>query len=457
MGQPLRLGGFRHVQRNTIDTIREATLSFSRTPDFKGPLATVRVKHEDKPGATTFARFAPVRARYVRWQVTAIAPGGSPNVGGQRIEFFVAGAAEASPRGIGIETKTAHVIERKAGALTRSMKLMLDYPYAKPVRAIIRVEGQPSRAVELNFGRQTFEYTTAAMETSQTVNVTVDVGGESVAAKPVTIPPARTLTVYLLPHSHHDIGYTAIQTDIEEKQINNLLEGMAAAHRTADYPEGARFVWNVEVLWGAGSSPAAAVVQRARGIPRRGPKRAAWLERDVPQRTDRSLPAGGTRAALPIRHRVRPTLPYGGGLGNDQRCAGLYVGYGYGNDSGWNSLLFRGDKLLRPHRHDHGRMGKQALLVDRSGRQEQGAGLDPVLGVRHVAPLRPDVAGARCRFLRRPREPQLSLRHCLRPMVRPRRQRRSRSGDLRFRQRVERNARLSTVHHLLDQRGIPRL
>ena len=249
LGQPLRLGGFRHVQRNTINTIREATLSFSRTPDFKGPLATVRVKHEDKPGATTFARFAPVRARYVRWQVTAIAPGGSPNVGGQRIEFFVAGAAEASPRGIGIETKTAHVIERKAGALTRSMKLMLDYPYAKPVRAIIRVEGQPSRAVELNFGRQTFEYTTAAMETSQTVNVTVDVGGESVAAKPVTIPPARTLTVYLLPHSHHDIGYTAIQTDIEEKQINNLLEGMAAARRTADYPEGARFVWNVEVLW----------------------------------------------------------------------------------------------------------------------------------------------------------------------------------------------------------------
>ena len=26
---------------------------------------------------------------------------------------------------------------------------------------------------------------------------------------------------------------------------------MALAERTADYPEGARFVWNVEVLWAA--------------------------------------------------------------------------------------------------------------------------------------------------------------------------------------------------------------
>ena len=30
-------------------------------------------------------------------------------------------------------------------------------------------------------------------------------------------------TVYILPHSHTDIGYTTIQTDIYEKQVNNLL------------------------------------------------------------------------------------------------------------------------------------------------------------------------------------------------------------------------------------------
>ena len=63
--------------------------------------------------------------------------------------------------------------------------------------------------------------------------------------------PVQKLTIYVLPHSHTDIGYTEIQTAIEKKQVNNLVEGIAAARRTAAYPKGARFVWNVEVLWAA--------------------------------------------------------------------------------------------------------------------------------------------------------------------------------------------------------------
>jgi len=64
-------------------------------------------------------------------------------------------------------------------------------------------------------------------------------------------PGAEPRIIYILPHSHTDIGYTTIQTDIYEKQIDNLLQGMAEAKRTAGYPEGARFVWNVEVAWAA--------------------------------------------------------------------------------------------------------------------------------------------------------------------------------------------------------------
>jgi alpha-mannosidase len=79
---------------------------------------------------------------------------------------------------------------------------------------------------------------------------------EDAAWRPVkrSLPEASTVrprTVYILPHSHTDIGYTTHQVDIYEKQINNLLQGIAEAKRTADYPEGARFVWNVEVAWAA--------------------------------------------------------------------------------------------------------------------------------------------------------------------------------------------------------------
>jgi hypothetical protein len=57
------------------------------------------------------------------------------------------------------------------------------------------------------------------------------------------------MEIYILPHSHNDIGYTALQADVVKKQNSNIESGLRLAKATADYPEGARFVWNVEVLW----------------------------------------------------------------------------------------------------------------------------------------------------------------------------------------------------------------
>jgi alpha-mannosidase len=64
---------------------------------------------------------------------------------------------------------------------------------------------------------------------------------------------AHKWTIYLLPHSHVDIGYTKLQTLVEADQKRFLEEAIALARRTADYPEGARFKWNVEVLWAVDS------------------------------------------------------------------------------------------------------------------------------------------------------------------------------------------------------------
>ena len=83
---------------------------------------------------------------------------------------------------------------------------------------------------------------------SSRVSVSVD-GVEQTAV--VERKPVRQVTVYVLPHSHHDLGYTDLQAAVEEKQIDNILQGIELARKTAQYPVGARFVWNLEVLWGA--------------------------------------------------------------------------------------------------------------------------------------------------------------------------------------------------------------
>jgi alpha-mannosidase len=107
------------------------------------------------------------------------------------------------------------------------------------------------KPVHLRQGAQTIEWLLPAVEQEKKLMVTVEAGGQRLATGSVTLKPVPKLTVYILPHSHTDIGYTEIQTAIEKKQVNNLVQGIEFARQTAGYPAGARFVWNVEVLWAA--------------------------------------------------------------------------------------------------------------------------------------------------------------------------------------------------------------
>ena len=123
--------------------------------------------------------------------------------------------------------------------------------FGEDADAVVRLQDGPAVTVRLKEGRQESELMAGAVGTATKRQVTVEVGGKVVASREITLKPVKKLTVYITPHSHTDIGYTEIQTAIEKRQVQNLLDGLAAAKRTASYPPGARFVWNVEVLWAA--------------------------------------------------------------------------------------------------------------------------------------------------------------------------------------------------------------
>ena len=65
--------------------------------------------------------------------------------------------------------------------------------------------------------------------------------------------PTRPWVVYLLPHSHVDIGYTHVQPEVERLQWRCIEHAVELCVKTADYPPDARFKWNTEVLWAVDS------------------------------------------------------------------------------------------------------------------------------------------------------------------------------------------------------------
>jgi hypothetical protein len=165
-----------------------------------------------------------------------------------------------TPAGAELGTVASHTVVarvqavralREAGGQTTQPVLVTLRHFGEPRAAIVRVENASEQAIRLQRGEQTLTFAVPAVTAPTQRKVTVETAGGTLATREVTLKPVRKLTVFVLPHSHTDIGYTEIQTAIEKKQVNNLVEGIAAAKRTAAYPPGTRFVWNVEVLWAA--------------------------------------------------------------------------------------------------------------------------------------------------------------------------------------------------------------
>ena len=67
--------------------------------------------------------------------------------------------------------------------------------------------------------------------------------------KTLKVPAMRYWTVFIYPHSHVDIGYTAPLKIIEFIHKRNIDEGIKLAEATKDFPLGSRYRWNPEITW----------------------------------------------------------------------------------------------------------------------------------------------------------------------------------------------------------------
>jgi hypothetical protein len=84
-GSTQRFEGVEHLDRNPfVDWITGAKLTFSTDPVFDGSDPTITY---DQLSAA-YETFAPIHARYVKWEVTGVTAGNSNNVGGRELAFY---------------------------------------------------------------------------------------------------------------------------------------------------------------------------------------------------------------------------------------------------------------------------------------------------------------------------------------------------------------------------------
>ncbi len=121
--------------------------------------------------------------------------------------------------------------------------------HGEPVPVGIEIPGVANLTGEATLGRNSFYINAPAVSEDTAMEVLVTVGAAEPERHPVLLKPVRHFDVYFLPHSHLDIGYTDLQDRVLLKQWQNIEEAIRLARATDDYPDGARYRWNVEGFW----------------------------------------------------------------------------------------------------------------------------------------------------------------------------------------------------------------
>jgi len=143
---------------------------------------------------------------------------------------------------------------------TQLLKTEVAY-FGEPVLASFEV-GNEKFYKELQFGYNVHYIEVPKIAIVTEIPVQVKIGEEIMTDETVSISPVKSMTIYLLHHSHVDIGYTHVQEEVEKLQWQWLEKSIELAKETKDFPVEAQFKWNTEVMWALDSYLAQADEQK---------------------------------------------------------------------------------------------------------------------------------------------------------------------------------------------------
>lgn len=123
---------------------------------------------------------------------------------------------------------------------------MLHFDLPKDVEISI---GETVFNAELHLGYNSFQIHIPAITNDTLLDAVVRIQGAIVANDQIVVYPVKHYDVYLLPHSHVDIGYTHVQAEVEQLQYENIANALQYASDTEGNKPGEQFRWNVEVMW----------------------------------------------------------------------------------------------------------------------------------------------------------------------------------------------------------------
>jgi len=166
--------------------------------------------------------------------------------------------------------RSEQALVREGGKLFQVVRVAISH-LGPPAKAVVSCTGAEKAALELQMGHNALEFLVPAVDEEKPVVLEVALDDGSIRRGELALKPVVPREIWLLPHSHVDIGYSDPQPVVEKNHWKYYREAIALAAKTAGYPEGTRFMWNTEQAWAvetylrqAGEDERAAFVEAVR-------------------------------------------------------------------------------------------------------------------------------------------------------------------------------------------------
>ena len=175
------------------------------------------------------------------------------------------------PASLKLEVAATPFIARDGSGLKQMLRVMVDNPGTE-ARGEVRAKLGTAEEIRLplakiSSGKSEHALFIPEIKSASPATFILQAGGRTVSVEK-TLSPPRKWTLYLFPHSHTDIGYTELQTRVFKNHVEYLDDVIEFCRDTDDYPDEAKFRWNIEVSW--------ALQNYIRQPARRTGRRSSW-------------------------------------------------------------------------------------------------------------------------------------------------------------------------------------
>ncbi|NOX88748.1 MAG: hypothetical protein GXO77_06960 [Calditrichaeota bacterium] len=138
-------------------------------------------------------------------------------------------------------------IIRKDNDLVQPARLFVTY-LGRKTEAQIQIADQKAFNKNISYGIQGIEFSLPETKSEKSIKIKVKIGS-NIYQTEIVQKPVRKWTLYLVQHTHTDIGYTRPQQEILAEHLRYIDYALDYCDLTDDYPDEAKFRWTCEASW----------------------------------------------------------------------------------------------------------------------------------------------------------------------------------------------------------------